>query len=621
MIGLCPFHNEKTPSFTVSPSKNFYKCFGCGEAGDSIKFLMEHEHYSYPEALRFLAARYGIEIEEENWSPEVELQRQHRDSLHIINGFAQEYFQKQLFESDMGKSIGLSYFKERGYREEIIRRFGLGYSHRDGKSFTNAAVAANYNIDLLKELGLTTARDNDFFRARVIFPIHNLSGKPIAFAGRVLKKTERAPKYLNSPESEIYHKSRIVYGMHQASKSIRKKDQCILVEGYTDVLSLVQEGIEHVVASSGTALTTDQIRLIQRFSPNLVILYDGDAAGLKAATRGLDIALEQDMNVRVVVLPEGEDPDSLVRSLGGEKMQAFIEEKAEDVIFFKTRQLVESAGNDPVAKTKIARDVVSSIAIIPDPIKRSLYIKECARVMDLEEEMLIAEMNAAVRQQLKKKNRDSQAGAKPSASRPASDNRSDIPPVEQARPIPNVSKKTSNTDGFHEQKIAQLLIAFGGEEFEDGLTVAEYIIGEIEDVVAEFDHPVYKQLIEDVVNKLGKGGSVSEKYFLAHPNTSIRDLAYEFLQSPYELSPGWSENGIELGTQKPPNENFVNDSVESVLRLKLRKIDRLRGRNREKLKGCDPGDVEQQIHLLKVDQKLTEIHNHIAKTLRMVVPK
>jgi DNA primase len=619
MIGLCPFHSEKTPSFSVSPAKNIYKCFGCGRAGDPIRFLMDHENYNYVEALRYLAAKYGIEIEEENWSPEQQEARQHRDSLHVLNGFAQEYFQRELFETDLGRSVGLSYFKDRGYREEIIRRFGLGFAPRDGKAFTTEAQAKKYKVELLQELGLTTAKGYDFFRGRVIFPIHNLTGKPIAFAGRVLGDTDRGPKYLNSPESEVYHKSKIVYGIHQAQKSIRTLDSCILVEGYTDVLSLAQEGIENVVASSGTALTADQLRLIKRYSSNLVILYDGDEAGLKAATRGLDIALEEDLNVKVVILPPGEDPDSLVRKLGKEAMQEYIQDKGEDVILFKTHHLLEQSGRDPVKKAEISRSVVESIARIPDPIKRSLYLKESARVLDIDESILVSEMNQIIRKLIKQKERSrSREAAAPQEQL----FQEKVPAVSVEAPQTAPAKKTS-PDGFLEQKIVQLLVVFGEKIFEkeSSLRVADYIIGEIEDVIEEVDNPTYKALIHEVRGRVLKGMPVGEPFFLQHPDSAIRQLALDVLHSPWELSEGWAKREIVLGTQKPVEENFVSDSVEAVLRFKMRKIHGLREKNMAKLQSCDSEDTGQQMKLMRVHQKLTEIHNAIARELRLVVPK
>ncbi|MCI5080604.1 MAG: DNA primase, partial [Saprospiraceae bacterium] len=316
MIGLCPFHNEKTPSFTVSPAKNIYKCFGCGKAGNPVQFLMDHENLSFPEALRWLAQKYGIEIEEKQVSQEVIEERQRLDSLYIVNKFARDFFAEQLFETDRGKSVGLSYFKQRGFREDIIRKFGLGYSPAQSDLLTVTAKQKGYNIDLMKEVGLTSKYGRDFFRDRVMFTIHNLSGKVIGFGGRILQKDVKAPKYINSPETEIYNKSKVLYGAFFAKTAIRKQDECILVEGYTDVISLHQDGIENVVASSGTSLTVDQIRLVKRYTQNIKILYDGDKAGIKAALRGLDLVLAQDMNVKVVLLPEGEDPDSYLQGVG-----------------------------------------------------------------------------------------------------------------------------------------------------------------------------------------------------------------------------------------------------------------------------------------------------------------
>ena len=333
MIGLCPFHNEKTPSFTVSPGKNIYKCFGCGQGGDSVKFLMEHEQLSYPEALRYLANKYGIEIEETETTQEHREEQQLLDSLYLVNQYARDFYQDQLFNTDFGKSVGLNYFKERGFREETIKKFGLGFAPDKKDAFTLQATQDGYKTEVLKKLGLTTSYGKDFFQNRVLFTIHNLTGKVIGFGGRILVKNKKAPKYINSPETEIYNKSKVLYGAYFAKRAIRKKDECILVEGYTDVLSLHQAGIENVVASSGTSLTIDQIRLIKRYTPNIKILYDGDAAGIKAALRGLDLVLEQDLNVKVVLLPEGEDPDSYLQKVGSAAFETFIEEKSSRLHF------------------------------------------------------------------------------------------------------------------------------------------------------------------------------------------------------------------------------------------------------------------------------------------------
>ena len=403
LIGLCPFHNEKTPSFTVSPAKNIFKCFGCGQAGNPVGFLMEHENYSFPEALRWLAAKYGIEIEETETTQEAREEQQLFDSLYLVNQFARDYYQDQLFNTDLGKSVGLGYFKRRGFREETIKKFGLGYAPAGRDLFTRQAVGKGYNIELLRKLGLTTQYDRDFFRGRVMFTIHNLSGKVIGFGGRILQKDVKAPKYINSPETEIYNKSKVLYGAYFAKKSIRKEGECILVEGYTDVISLHQAGIENVVASSGTSLTVEQIRLIKRYTPNVKIIYDGDIAGVKAALRGLDLVLEQGMNVKVVLLPEGEDPDSYLQSVGATAFKEYIDQQAQDFILFKAKVLLKEAGDDPVKKAGVIKDIVDSIAKIPDPIIRGLFVRECAKVVGVEEELLVAETNKRVGRAFKKK--------------------------------------------------------------------------------------------------------------------------------------------------------------------------------------------------------------------------
>ncbi|MBL0101122.1 MAG: DNA primase [Saprospiraceae bacterium] len=404
MIGNCPFHDEKTPSFTVSPSKNIYKCFGCGKGGDSVRFIMDHEHLSFPEAVRFLAARYRIEIEEtENTAQEIE-QKQVTDSLYIVNDFARDYFTDVLFNRSEGRNIGLSYFKERGYRESTIKKFQLGYATEERDEFTKKAIDKKFNIEHLRTLGLTSKSDLDFFRSRVMFTIHNVSGKVVAFAGRTLSSDKKQPKYINSPESEIYNKRAVLYGLFFAKEAIRKADECILVEGYTDVITLHQGQIENVVASSGTSLTREQIRLIKRYTPNIKIIYDGDPAGIKAALRGLDLVLESDMNVKLVLLPDGQDPDSFLAAQGTEAFRAYLHEHEEDFIFFKTRVLLDETGNDPIRKTTVIRDIVSSVAKIPDTFKRTLYIRQCATMLDLSETILHAEVNKVIKADLKNKN-------------------------------------------------------------------------------------------------------------------------------------------------------------------------------------------------------------------------
>src|SRR6056297_227482 len=394
-LGLCPFHNEKTPSFTVSPSKGIYKCFGCGKGGNAVNFIMEHEHLSYPEALKYLAKKYNIEIVEKELTAEEIQQQNERDSLLVVTKFANSYFQEKLHKHTEGRAIGLSYFKERGFREDVIKTFELGYSLDIKDAFTKAALEKGYKLTFLEKSGLTIVKDQDKFdrfRGRVMFPIHSLSGNVVGFGGRILKKDVKAAKYLNSPESEIYHKSRILYGMYQAKKAITQKDHCFLVEGYTDVISMHQAGIENVVASSGTSLTVEQIRLIKRFTPNVTIIYDGDPAGIKASLRGIDLVLEEGLNVKVLLLPDGEDPDSFAKSKGASGFQEYLKKNETDFIQFKTRLLLETTENDPIARSRLITNVVQSIAVIPNTITRSVYIRECSKLLDVSEDILYTEV-------------------------------------------------------------------------------------------------------------------------------------------------------------------------------------------------------------------------------------
>src|SRR6195256_187564 len=390
-IGLCPFHNEKTPSFTVSPSKEIYKCFGCGRSGNTISFLMEHEKYSYAEALRWLAAKYNVEIEEKELSPELRQQQQVAESLYIINGFAQKYFHDILFNNEEGQDVGLSYLKERGFREDVIRKFQLGYSPEQRDAFAKAALANKYNPDLLLKTGLVVNRNDqlqDNYRGRIIFPVHNHSGKIIGFGARVIKTNDKSPKYINTPENEIYIKSKILYGTYFARQAIDKNDECLLVEGYTDVISLHQAGVENVVASGGTSLTQDQLRLIKKYTNNLTIIYDGDSAGIKAALRGLDLALEEALNVKLVLIPDNEDPDSYVNKVGTTAFKQFVADNKKDFILFQLEVMLKDAGNDSNKKAVVVNQVaetISKINKIEDFTKQQDYIKRCAAILRIEE--------------------------------------------------------------------------------------------------------------------------------------------------------------------------------------------------------------------------------------------
>ena len=619
MVGLCPFHPEKTPSFAVSPSKNLFKCFGCGKAGDSVTFLMEHEHYTFPEALRYLADKFGIKIEEKEFSPEELAIRQLNESLYLVNDFALKYYQEQLFDTDRGRSVGLSYFKQRGYREDIIRKFGLGFAPESGDQLTQAAIKAGYSMEHLQELGLVTERQRDFFRNRVIFTIHNQSGKAVGFAGRNLTNDPKSPKYLNSPESEIYHKSRILYGMFFAQRAIRKEDECILVEGYTDVLSLYQGGIENVVASSGTALTVEQVRLIKRFTPNLKMLYDGDLAGRKAALRGSDLALEQDLNVRIALLPEGEDPDSYLRKVGSTAFTDYLDQNAEDFVLFKTRTLLEDAGNDPIRRTAVAKDVLSSVARIPDALKRAMYIKECARLLEMEESSLHSELNKQIRQILQKRLKDSPGAA------PADRDRYELPtsdaltPEEEER-LRQESRKAAQgpKEDFSEYDIARVLINYGDKVFEEeeNISVAEYIVNNLKEVVEEIEKNLFREIVQLSIRRIEQKQPINPQFFMDQDSDEIRKLTLDMLQSEYEASEGWTRK-FEVYF-KNPEENFFKDAIQSVFKLKFNIVRKVIRRNHEEMK--EVKGEEELRRLLMVHNELKETEKILASQLGMVVP-
>jgi len=626
MIGNCPFHNEKTPSFTVSPTKNIYKCFGCGKGGNSAQFLMEHESYSFPEALRHIADRYNIEVEETVASRESIEERQMLDSLFIVNQYARDFYQKQLFETDEGKSVGLRYFKDRGFLEETIRKFGLGYAPGEGKLFCKTAIAAGHKESSLKKLGLLTSYGKDFFRERVMFTIHNLSGKVIGFGGRILKKDVKAPKYINSPETEVYNKSRVLYGAYFAKKSIRQNDECIMVEGYTDVISLHQAGIENVVASSGTSLTVEQIQLVKRNTPNMKIIYDGDTAGVKAALRGLDLVLEQDMNVKVVLLPEGQDPDSYLQKLGAADFKEYIDKEAKDFILFKTNLLMEEAAGDPVKKAAMIKDLVASIAKIPDPIKRSLYIKECAQLVKVEEEILVNAANKVFKKSFnqEKKNRERsrsdspQQGGGGGGGRPG-DNQEDT----SASVIPKKDAVQGNE--FQEKDLVRLLIASGGEHFdkENKTTVAAFILSNIEEVLDDFDNKEYERIVRECMQMLNDGKVIEQKHFINHWDDEIAQLAITLLHDEFEYSPNWKDMWeVELQTQPMPEKNFVKDSISSVNAFKLRKIDKTMAKNQERIKiAQEEKDDTKIMKYLRIQQKLLNIRKELAAAGNTVILK
>lgn len=626
LLGRCPFHQEKTPSFHVSPSRNTFKCFGCGKGGNAVQFLMEHERFSFPESLRYIAQKYRIDIEETQFSPEAIVAQQQAESLYIVNQFAQNFFLQEMMQTDKGRSIGLNYFKERGFNEQTIEKFGLGYAPDGSDALIRAAKTAGFSEDQLLKTGLIKEADpsrqlgpRDFFRDRVIFPIYSQSGKVIAFAGRIMGSHAKAPKYINSPETEIYVKSKVLFGIYQARKAIRTKDECILVEGYTDVISLHQAGVENVVASSGTALTPEQLGLIKRNTSQLKILYDGDPAGVKAALRGLDLALEQDLNVRIVLLPQGEDPDSFMRKAGVTEFGNYLQNQAKDFILFKADLLMEDAGTDPVKRSAVIKDIVGSIARIPDPLKRALFVQECAKVVQVEEATLLSETNKLVAAQLQKRQGTRRA-------EPASDegNLHPVPSDPGTTPEGVVPTTAITGDEFQEKDIARVLIAFGQEEFdaEEHISVAEFVIGHIEDVLEEFENPLYARIVKETMDcLLDRRSMLNAHYFLQHTDREISKLAVDLLSEPYEYSPNWSLMwNIELRTQKMPGENFHLDSVQALKRFLLRKLGRRLASARSQIaESSARQDEEGTKKAVQTFMRFKQIHDQLATELGVVV--
>lgn len=549
-IGLCPFHDEKTPSFSVSPSKGICKCFSCGKGGSAVHFIMEHEQLSYYEALKYLAKKYNIEIKERELTDEEKQVQSDRESMLIVNSFAQEYFTNILFEHAEGRSVGLAYFHERGFRDDIIKKFSLGYSLEQRDALFKEAEKRGYKKDYLLKTGLCLEGQNgyisDRFRGRVIFPVFSLSGKVLAFGGRILKKDDKMAKYVNSPESEVYHKSNELYGIYHAKQAIVKNDCCFLVEGYTDVLSMHQSGIENVVASSGTSLTPGQIRLIHRFTNNIIVLYDGDAAGIKASLRGIDLILKEGMNIKVVLLPDGDDPDSFSRKQSATSFTEYIKSHEVDFIRFKTNLLLESAGEDPIKRAALITDIVQSISIIPDAIVRSVYTKECSRLLDVNEEVLLREVNKKKFDQITKESISSKdnVATEAEAVKKPDDNTEQVISTES---IPELPKRriASPLDTF-ERALVRYMIRYGHRvifscpDEETGQTfdwaVLPYIMADLQQDEIEFQHPLYSQMAHEAVDKYESEGEHLERYFLSHPDPEISKTAVDMVSEKYQLS-------------------------------------------------------------------------------------
>jgi DNA primase len=613
-IGNCPFHNEKSPSFTVSPVKEIYKCFGCGRSGNSIGFLMEHEKYSYVEALRWLAQKYSVEIEETETTPEQKLHQQAADSLYIINNFAQQFFSDTLLNTEEGRDIGLSYLKERGFREEIIKKFQLGFNPEARDSFTKAALGAQYNLELLQKSGLVTVRDErpmDNYRGRIIFPIHNQSGKVLGFGARILKTNDKAPKYINTPENDIYVKSKVLYGSYFARQAIDKADECLLVEGYTDVVSLHQAGIENVVASGGTALTPDQLRLIKKYTNNLTIIYDGDGAGIKAALRGLDLALEESLNVKLVLIPDKEDPDSYVNKLGAAAFIDFIAENKKDFILFQLENSLKDAGNDTTKKSAVVNQIAETISKInktEDFTKQQDYIKQAAELLKIEEEGLHALVNKLLRDKItKEENRIGRENANDAFAK--SEQPFEIEENDAALLL-------LNKDEQYERAMVRGILEFGLNEWNEEQKVADYVFTELEQLEELIDNKSLINILHIYKAWYVAGVEPTQKTFLYHEDLELSALVLNVMGFAPEISHNW---GRVYEGKIATREELYKEDIASILNyLKLRKIKRLIDENQRDLE--KPHTDEDQLVLLQTHQHLKQLAMELAKKVGMVVP-
>ena len=616
-LGLCPFHNEKTPSFNVSPNLGIYKCFGCGESGDAITFLTKHEHLSYPEAIRWLAKRYQVDIEEEESSPEQVLEQSERESLSVIQQWALNWSVDQLWNTDEGKRIGHGYFRERGFTDATIKEFQLGYVPERGDAFAQAALANGFNPELLEKAGWIKRREDgtpwDFFQGRVTFPVQGVTGQPIAFGARTLRSDKKLPKYFNSPESVLYIKSRSLYGIFHAKKAIVEQGTCCLVEGYTDVISLHQAGIHNVVASSGTSLTEDQVRLIKRYAPSVTILYDGDNAGIKASLRGIDLILKEGLNVKVVLFPNGEDPDSFARTRPSSELAAFIKDNAKDFLVFKAGLLMADAGDDPVSKAAAIHEIVESIALVPDHVLRSLYLQQCSRLLLVNEQALISELNKVLRRAYKKKLGGDQ-GVPEEMLEPSA-----------APPQPEVEVLGTRPQ---EQDLLRMLLLYGDErvtvplqDLETGLSsdeetsVAELIFQELAADGITFDDTILNAIYLDYRHAANLGNPMSPNSYASHSDDVWRSAAIDLLTEKHLLSINWTRHRIHVPHEK---ERLLDAVLEGMTILKERRVDRMIRDKQELLKGEISDDTLTNV-MLEI-QQLNELKKALAKhTGRVVV--
>jgi DNA primase len=615
LIGLCPFHNEKTPSFNVSTARGIYKCFGCGQGGNSLRFVMEHEKLSYPEAIRYLAKKYQINVEETAQSDEVKEELRDRESMLLLNEWACSFMENELHHTEYGQSIGYAYFKERGFTDETIRTFKLGISPEGWAPLTETAQKEGYLKDFLVKTGLSVQRDDgslfDRFRGRVMFPIQNNSGRIIGFGGRILTNDKKVAKYVNSPESEVYHKSAVLYGIYQARKAITELDEVLLVEGYTDVISLYQNGIHHAVASSGTSLTQDQIKILRRYTQNVTILYDGDSAGIKASFRGIDMLLQEGMNVKIVLFPDGEDPDSFARQNTPVYIREYIRSEARDFVAFKTSVLAEEAGSDPIKKTALLRDIIASLALIPDPVLRALYIKDCSKRLDMDEQVLILELNRQL------SHRASSIKVPPTSP--------EAPQETEAPPLAPLTGKTYRAEE-QERGIVRILVRYANEliHFDElneenekvthAVRVGDFILTECETDGLLPEHPLLAGMYRFAASKSG-AEYPSEREWLHHAETEWSAMAVDLVSERYQLSTLWSEmHQIFIPSESDKLKKLV---LEAIYAFKLKHVQIMERDVHQQLE--QPNNPESEDLLMMELIKLQEVRKILAQQLAYVI--
>lgn len=627
-IGCCPFHNEKTPSFYVSPSKGIFKCFGCGEAGDVVAFLKKHEHFTYPEALRWLAQKYNIEIREEEQTEEQKERQNERDALFHVSEFAQKYFADLLYNDEMGRAVGLSYFHGRGLSDEVIKNFGLGYCLDEWSAFTDHARKNGYSDAVLEKTGLTIFKEEskkayDRFRGRVMFPIYSISGRVLGFSGRVLSSEKQAAKYVNSPDSDIYNKSRILYGLYQARSAISKANKCYLVEGNIDVISMHQSGVENTVASCGTSLTTEQIRLIKRYTPNVTVLYDGDSAGIKAALRAVNLLFAEGMHVRCVLFPDGEDPDSYAQKYGSSALQDYLTSHEDNFVMFKTRVLLDSVKNDPIRKAELVKETVNTIALVPDLLERTEYVSQCAHLLDVPEEALASELAKAINLLRQKGYEEERKQEVPSATPDESQQSQEItvpsapvPITPPAHPSERHLIQLLLNDG--DKTLSQSVTADDGTVQEYTYTVAQCIVADLQNDGLSFSDPLCQRIFDYFADAVNRGEVPDASYFVSVDDEALRSFAISLMLDTWRISDTWRQKQIFVPTLE---DNLQLDLTETILCFKEKCIDDRIADNARRLREVKADDEDNLMMLLVEKKNLIEIRRQLGAALNRVIDK